>query len=738
MKNRSKSVTKAKPIVIKLSEDPVDREGALNAYVVNSSGKVVETTPFKGTAAHLTASIETLKGGRLFIGAAFPAEYPTSKIDAYALAEAGAYQVSVSLNKDNEIAVLRLPPKSIIIPPLRICDVQGNVTNNLVINGVPNSGPVCKAKVHICTVEWFYRWPIWLRPVVPPDVLEALKQSIVGLRTGPEVPPLPDPAPAAALPLASNRLAGSVSLKAPGRPAAPALKPLPVGIEAKILAATPDTIHELASTYSDILYPYFCLWPIFWPWFYRVVEQEIVYTDCNGHFDGWLFTVGAPVEENVYIWVEATIGGAWVTVYNPPFPCATHWDYTCGTDIDITLSNPAIPPCNCDSSVVDGTAWFTAIGSYGIASNIQQDETSVYAPAGIPNVGCTNLVDPNGNQLCPFGGSLGLYLAFGPTLPATHYRWTWTYILDSSLNPVSASPNLITGAVERYYLWPLADGSWESSSIPLLDTDSGGNIAYQIPNYDVSTYPGVSAEAEWVSFNFLSATLDSTKLSSGYVIQFALELVNKNASGLFETVSVPVSTFQISKDTNAAAAYDGSVAAPYTPTGSGDNYLNLDPAIPGNALSLSLKVRVDNAAVTADIKDAWLLDASGDPIPGGNSNACGFIQFSDTSQDVRLSFAATEPFNFATFSYDVTKGDSGAAILGASGYVFADSPPFTLSGGLYTDAPSVASLLGTCTRAAFAESLGVASLATDGSGALSETGYPYYASETNAFALTGS
>jgi hypothetical protein len=307
------------------------------------------------------------------------------------------------------------------------------------------------------------------------------------------------------------------------------------------------------------------------------------------------------------------------------------------------------------------------------------------------------------------------------------------------LKPISgASSNLITGAVERYYLWPLSDGSYETGSIPLLDIDAGGNIAYLVPNYDVTGYVGVSAEAEWVSFNFLSSSLDSTKISNGYVIQLNLELLNKNGAGLFEVVSVPVSTFQISVDTNPATAYGGSVPAPYTPSGSGNNYLTLDPSTPGNALSLSLLVRVDNSAVTADIHQAWLLDGSGIPLPSGGSGPCGFIQFTAPSQNLLLSFVASESFNFATFAYNVTKGDSGASVVGADGYVFENAPPFTLSGGVFSDAPSVASLLGTCPRAAFAESLSVASLATDGTGALWESGYPYYAEETNAFALTPS
>jgi hypothetical protein len=603
----------------------------------------------------------------------------------------------------------------------------------VIINGIPQTGPVCTARVHICTVDWFYRWPIWLRPVLPPSVLDDLKDSIVALRERRPVPPVRSKGSGVSAVRASSRVT------TPARSPATQLKRLPADIETQLLSATPDTIQEIISAHSAILYPYFCAWPIFWPWFYRVVEQEVVYTDCNGHFDGWLISVGVPAVENVYVWAEASIGGCWVTIYNPPFPCHTYWNYGCGTDIDITLNNPAIPPCNCGATVIDGSVWFTAIGQYGIASNIQQDVTSVYGPADIPTVGCTNLIDPHNNQLCPFGSTLAPFLAFGNTLPATHYRWSWSYVLDSALNPISGASNVITGTVQRNYLWPLSDGSYETGSIPLLDTDSGGNIAYLVPNYDVTSYPGVPAEAEWVSFNFQSASLDSTKIANGYVIQLNLELLNKNAAGLFEVASVPVSTFQISVDTNPATAYGGSVPAPYTSSGSGNNYLTLDPAKPGNALSLSMKVRVDNSAVTADINQAWLLDGSGVPLPGGGSGPCGFIQFTALSQDVLLSFTASEPFNFATFSYNVTKGDSGASVVGANGYVFESAPPFTLSGGVFSDTPSVSSLLGTCPQAAFAESLSVASLATDGTSALWESGdLPYYADETNAFALTPS
>jgi hypothetical protein len=699
--------SKSKPVVVKLP-DGTRQSSNLSAYVVNGEGKVVESVPFKEMEALLDTSGETLKGSRLFVGPEFPAEYPKSKIDAFALAQARAYQVSTSANKDNAILLRRIPSQVVTGPlPIYFCDVQGNVTNTLTINGVPQSGPVCKAKVHICTVEWFFRWPIWLRPVVPVAIVDSLQSSIVNLRTQP-------------VPTATRT--------AQDRRSVQTLPPLPADVENQLLTATPDTIHEIVFNNAAILFPYFCWWPLFWPWFYRVVEQEVVFTDCNGHFDGWLVNIGTNILENVYIWVEANIGGNWVTVYKPPFPCHTNWNYTCGTAIDISLSNPAIPPCNCDAQVVDGTVWFTAIGGYAIASSIQQDVNSIYAPTGIHNVGCTNLFDSH--QLSPFGGTLNLNLAFGPTLPtnATHYRWSWSYILDSSMNPITPAPTEITGAVNRYYIWPKPNGSWESNSIALKDTDTNGEVAYLIPQYDVTAYPLVSPEAEWVSFNFVSASLDSTKLSNGYVIRLDLELLNNNA-GVFEVASVPVKTFQISVDTNAAAAYDGSVPAP-------SNYLTPDPAISGNALKFSLLVRVDNSAVTALINPAGIEG-------GGPAGPCGMIQFANLQQNIDLSFVASEPFNFATFSYGLVMGTSGT-VASASGYVsevtsLLGLPSLNLSGGAFSGDMTVASLLGTnCPSAAFAETLSVASLATDGSVLLSGTGGPYYAFTSAAFALTPS
>ncbi|TDW99236.1 hypothetical protein [Dinghuibacter silviterrae] len=709
------------PVIVTL---PPGTSGNLSAYVVAKDGSLLDTAPFSEGKARLSLSKDTLKGTRVFVGPPFPKEYPASRINAYSLATSGAQQISVNFTAANEIAIVHLP--AFIIPPLHSCDIVGNVTNTLTVNGLPQSGPLCKARVHICTVDWFFRWPIWLRPVVPENVLNELKDKFAALATSP-IPPAPDPGPLAAkvnLPLRS--LSARTSN---------ALKPLPTTIQDAIQSATTDTIHEVVFNHAEILYPYFCIWPIFWFWFYRVTEVETVYTDCNGHFNGLLLSFAPLPAENIYVWVEANIGGTWTTVYRPPFPCHTYWDYACNTDIDINLSNPNIPPCNCDVTVNDGTAWFTAIGSQAIASGIQQDPTYTNA-YGIETLGCSNVF--NADQLNPFGATLDLGLAFGSMLPpASYYRWKYTLAYDSTLKALSGEPTqYIMPTIARPYLWQKPDGSWQSGSINLTATDSGGNTAYSIPNFNVTSYPGVPSTAEWVSFNFVSSYFDSTAIPSGCIIRLELELLNMSG-GLFEVVPVPPSTYQVSINTDPSTGYGGSVPAP-------SPYLNLDGS--GNALSLSFLVRVDNSPVTATINNV-VLESS----PAVTSNTCGYLPFPNNPTGLGygtiLGFQASEAFNFAKYGFGVVRGNGSGEPVAAGGYVFENyTDPgghytFTESSGTFTSSGlTVGYLMGTCTQAAaFAESLTVTHLATDGTSELWQTyGEPYYASYLAAFALIGS
>jgi hypothetical protein len=146
----------------------------------------------------------------------------------------------------------------------------------------------------------------------------------------------------------------------------------------------------------------------------------------------------------------------------------------------------------------------------------------------------------------------------------------------------------------------------------------------------------------------------------------------------------------------------------------------------GETLGFRMVVRVDNNRCYAEI-----LPVAGDVTP---DPTCGFHEYSDPTDDVRLSFIARHPNGFATYGF-ATNRAAGPAIAAASTSGIsgaAGSGGFTHIGGFtYQGDVSVATLLGACANAAFGEHLDVNPMATNGYSTLS--GYRH--SDTAAFAL---
>jgi hypothetical protein len=159
----------------------------------------------------------------------------------------------------------------------------------------------------------------------------------------------------------------------------------------------------------------------------------------------------------------------------------------------------------------------------------------------------------------------------------------------------------------------------------------------------------------------------------------------------------------------------------------------------GHLVGYRMVVRVDNNCCTANI-----LPVTG---PGLTVDVdCGFIEYTPGSTGV-VRFDARHPHDFATFSFYVrrgfgpilpeatTGGVAGAPSTAAAGGPFLEGPPFR-----YTKSIPVSTLLtsqtppgGTpCDRAAVAENLYVAAMATDGWSRLSHLDR----SDAAAFALS--
>jgi hypothetical protein len=736
MKKREK-----KAVVVKVKDANVDARKNARFYLFDEEGHLMETVPLAKGEAMLTSKPEEIEGVTLMmLGPDLPKEFDMSRLNSETLKNMGGTEVSTHLTAKNEIVLSKIPLFK--IPPFKFCNITGHLSKNFNIDGVLKELPVCKARVHICEVDrWFLLWP-----KIPPLILDELADKLKnilrykkvkrfvfpGPGPGPDprviqpgrniINPLPDGSPAA------STFSGNI-----------VLPELSEEIKKGILSTEKATVQATISKNFKLLHPYLCLWPHFWPYFYFSREIATEYSDNEGKFNH--IYVNLDSDYDIYIWVEVLINGNWETVYRPPLPCGTWWDYKCGTDIHILLTDPRVTP-NCQIPPTGQLVWFRSIGEYATALHIEQDPTHSVNIQGVPfkNVGCTDVLTDvlgNNHQISPFGSTLYFKLLFGDGLPntgITHFRWRKTQIQDAALNPI-ASPvtSVVGGTVYKYYYVITTDifghQHFETKGSFLGAEGSGTNIGYRIPHWNINNDPGVPAAdklltIEWTSPDFWSAFLDSNSLSDG-LWRFDLELLSRDAAGVFHVVSVPKQVFQVAQANN----YWNSVDAP-------DAYLGLvlaPPPLVVKAKRLSLNVRIDNSVCHADIQDATLTIGGVTQLSG----PCGFLQYTDPAhQIVHISFIASHPRNFALFHFRVIKGNETLPItptLNDDGYVNSSTVLYVLLGGEFSRNVPVTQFLGTtCKQVALSENLYIRSLATNGTRFLWE----YDASDVNAFALS--
>ena len=734
------------PVIVKLLHDPgAEHTQNLRVYVVDAGGKVIEHAAFDGTEAQLKSSKDMLDGNnKVYIAPNLGERIPAKKINERTLLKANAYEAVKNFN-DNVISVNRVPSGILVNPSFYNCLITGHINKYFYIGGEWTNLPLCDMRVHICEVETELVWPyipIYYRNI-PPWVIVELGQKIIDLHTVAVVRPLipiPDPIgpvssgkinlPLSSLSLKNTNARNAVKINSTAnatRVNSPA--PLPENVLSALSTGSVDIIRQTMIDFHDLIYPYICFWPIYWPYIYTYDEDTIVYTDCNGHFEMWENTFSEDGPLNIYIWVEAYIGGTWVTVYKPALPCNTWWNYSCGTDINVTITDSRVDPCHCGSGGPGDAFWFRSIGSSAGALHIEQNlaHTQFVQSTNFPNVGCTDALGIS-DYISPFGGTLNLEVFAGENIYSsgsgvTHFRWKATRVYDETLHAIpsgSLTTTILNAAtnVKREYLVKFGTFTYLPFNLEIAPDGSGDNVAFRIPNQDIYLEPTITGaypghEIFWRDIFWTSATVDSSSLTGDGLYRFDLEL-GKYSGSTFVVTDVDPRTFQISQIGNLDASQD-----PTSP------YVNMSGVLAHNYTML---VRVDNAHCTAHIHDAQLDD-------GTLSGTCGFIKYTNQNQKVLLSFEALHPRNFARFSYDLYKGNhTQDTSIHPRGYVFSNVGDFTLTAGVFGDnLNTVADLLNGCPlQAAFSENLGVAALATDGSVRLDG----YDRSDVNAFALS--
>lgn len=722
------------PVTIKVQDTKFKSSENLHAFVVDSNSKIVETAQFKGLEATLKSKKEMLQGAaKIYIAQGIPKEFK-NKANERMLLKGGAY--NLVKNFSGNILNVQSLPIGILNPWFwNNCLITGHVNKEFYIDGAWKNLPLCNMRVHICEVETELVWPyipIYYRRI-PDWVINEISQKIKNIGT--VVPPIPgpgpDPGPLSGVQIKRNLLLNDLPRTKSFSADVQLNKsdPLPDHIFQAMTSNNLNSVRKALADYHDLLYPYLCMWPVYWPWIYTYDEETIVYTDCDGHFEMWENTLTEDGPLNIYIWVEACINGIWVTVYKPALPCNTWWDYACNTDINIQVTDTRVGPCDCGTVGPADAVWFRSIGWSASALHIEQDIASTIPLQGaiLKNGGCTDIID--GQKISPFGSGLTLKLFCGANIfnaGVTHYRWKKTMVTDANQNPVAGSPSIILGNVSRPYLVKLSATHYETHYVLLGAEGTGSDLAYRIPHHDVTVEPNLQDPAdygrspEWTYMFFDSAYIDSNSLTDG-IFKFELELLKQQANGSFTLIRVAKETFQVSEYGNIG----NSQNAP-------DGYLNIYSGNHALADSYKMNVRIDNATCVADIHDAVLNETL------APSGPCGFIIYSHTGQHVHISFEASHPRNFATFSFGIVKGNNTQPTgINPSGYVISSVGGFTLSGVVFNDDFTVLELLNGCiNQAAFSENLNVWCLATDGTYRLSSIESKYYKYDVNAFALS--
>jgi hypothetical protein len=687
------------------------------AYVFSRDGTFLTSVPVKAGAAEISIEEGKARGARVFFAPPLP-EGQSNRAPTLSLMEKSrAYEASWTFDpKAKEYAILPIPEYNWKFWPFCSCRIRGHVVKPVTINAVSYDMPVCHARVHICEVD---RFPILIERLPDPIILR-LRDELTKLILKP-YPPIPGPGPvesrlrinpnvAGLAPATTSELQAGVSSEMSSG-SAEATPMAAVEQTSSNAAAFPDSMKVSLQSDSapvlrqafvenvDYVMPYFCIWEWFWPW-WTCEEIAVVQTDGQGAFDATTWFVCGFEDTNLYFWVEYSVGGVWTTVYDPPLLCNTYWNYVCGSDVKIRLYDPRVSWCGDPPTSPGLSLTVLTIGNNVNVNQVDQDSSHpLYA------------LTPDGR---PFGGQLEPHVWFNSDALAgkgiTHYRWSYRKA-DGLDSWHAMDPQIV-----RHYA-KLGPGDTLSFLTYLLGPDPSAPFAglneFQIqqvapPAGALSWAPQVDAREDTASAKFQTSVLDGNDPASfAGVYQLKLELFDGSAN-LVDLTTAGVEL--LVPPANQSAPFG---AGTFTAVPAPSAYLLKDPNT-GHLMGFTMMVHVDNNPCAAQIYPVSISGLEADP--------CGFLHYSHGS-DVLVSFKAKHPNSFATFHFEIDLGSQGArpgTVDGTAGPNKTLPTPYTSDiNSVFSGTVAVADLLDGCDQGAFAETLYVWAMATDGWGRLS-------------------
>ena len=727
----------------------------LVAYVFDARGQLVERAEISDGQVVLPLPKGEIGKLRVFIVPA-DAAFETRKPTPESLLRLGAYE-PVLQPGGGRLERIDIPGIIIDRWPFCFCWVRGRVVRQF------DNRVVCDARVHICEVD---RIPLLIAKLPDPDIYR-LRDDLLEIFRNPPIPfpppervpggigPFPGPGPRpgpgpAPLSRAAFRfrgtgaelsgfdpqpdpprgLAGSGSrMFNPGDLAALNPQPLPPKAAIELPPALLASLRSRSGTVLrgalidnwKLLVPWFCLWPHWW-WWFRCDELAVLATDSQGRFETTIFYPCGGDRPDLYFWVEYDFGSGFETVYHPPIGCHTYWDYACGTEITIRITDPRVPGCNEEPDLPGCQVVVLSIGP-GVAVR----EVRTTGVEGVTNAGE------------PFGATLEPRVDFSRTelidlrgIP--YYRWSYRRLSgpDGSSTTIAAGSvpigpwSVMTRDVYRHYKLGTSFPSDFMGPMPTM-----GPGAAPAPNLTRIRPLLPPAGNEWVVLN------ESIDLATGYFETASLHGAPTGAPPLPDDLAAGRYEIKLELFTAAgvlvnwtASGIDLRITAQDAPFGTGTVTTSPAPAynrllVGGDTMGFRMVMRVDNNRCSADI-----LPVGGTVTP---DPVCGFHNYNVPSDLAGLSFVARHPNNFATYAYSVTLGPGPTVPVTTSGTAgSAGTAGFTeIADFTYARDVVISVLLGPCDNAAYAERLDVWAMATNGYGTL--TGYN--SADNAAFAL---
>jgi hypothetical protein len=432
-----------------------------------------------------------------------------------------------------------------------------------------------------------------------------------------------------------------------------------------------------------------------WPWGVTTQLVATATTDECGKFRARVYVGCSKDQPDLYFRAYRRIGPFRFPIYErTPIACHTWWDYPCGSEVTLVTTSPFAQTCPPCQPVIAPDHWVLAmaVGNTSLAA-VRGTSIALQGTTNPSNLGLTG-------GGAPWGGYLRLRFEFDHTLRTDlnvrYYRVRWRKV--GSGNPwvdldeaVWRHYAHVVGSVlmiEPYKLGPQAVG--------------GTPNLYEIPPAlpPVGQWSIPDAVVDTTSAAFRSSALAPEGGGEG-LYEFELTLfdagggvVNSNALGI--SYRVPTTLDLTATIPTANAAVLGLV----TPSG-----------------RLRYRLHVDNNSCTAALQP---------PEIGGTASAdpCGLLRYGP-GDSITLEWQAMHPNGFATYHHGVVRGATPLpAPVSSSGFV-GPAP------GTHLETHPVATLLGSCTIAGFAETVSVYAMATNGWSRLS--GYDRHAIQ--AFAL---